>query len=91
MMTNKEIKKLCEEKQVFQGGKNYPTYKFKVTQTAKTISIYWEYLDGKCWTIDTKTLLVRDEHGEMMNEYFDYNDTLENTINSIIYYMVTRY
>lgn len=90
-MTNKEIKKLCENAQIFQGGVNYPKYKFKITQNKEVVKIYWEYLDGKCWILRSDSLMVFNEHNEFMNEYFDYNDTLENTINSILYYMVNHY
>lgn len=90
-MTNIEIKKLCEEKQKFHGCKNYPNYKFKITQNEKWINIYWEYLDGAYWRLSKDTLLVIDENGQFMNDYFDYNTTIENTLSSIIYHMVTMY
>ena len=90
-MTNKEIKEICIKEQEKQGGDNYPKYKFKIVQTTKRVRIYWEYLDGKCWTIDKKDFYVINEHHEFMNEAFDFDDTLEETIKSCIYYMVTRY
>ena len=90
-MTNKEIKKLCEEKQIFHGCENYPNYKFKILQTEKVIRIYWEYLDGAYWILEKESLLVLNENREVMNDYLDYNSTIENTISSIIYYMVIIY
>lgn len=90
-MTNREIKTICIETQTNQTNENYPAYKFKVTQNKSTINIFWEYLDGECWTIEKETLLVNNEHGEFMNESFDYNETLEEVIKGSVYYMVTRY
>ena len=90
-MTNKEIKDLCLRFQKEQGGNDYPDYKFKVTQTKTIIKIYWEYLDGEYWELYKNSLMVANEYGELMNDYFDYNDTLENTLQSILHYMVTRY
>ena len=90
-MTNKEIKQICIEEQEKQGGDNYPKWKFSIKQTKKKVRIYWEYLDGECWTINKEYLIVRNEHGEVMNEYFDFDSTLEEVIKSSIYYMVTRY
>ena len=90
-MTDQEIKKLCEEEQKRQGGKNYPNYDFKIEQTNAKIKIYWEYLDGACWTINKGMLMVINEHGEIMNKYFEYDNTVEELIKSSISYMVTRY
>ena len=90
-MTNKEIKEICIEEQTKQGCENYPKYKFRIIQTATKVKVYWEYLDGKCWTIDKRDLIVKNEHNEFMNDYFDYNRTLEETIKSCVYYMVNRY
>ena len=90
-MTNKEIKKMCEAEQLKQGGPNYPKYKFKITQNKTSVKIYWEYLDGECWKIDKATLLVADEHGNLIILYFDFDSTLEEVIKSSVYYMVTRY
>ena len=91
MLTNMEIKKICMDAQLNHGGDNYPVYKFKVTQTAKKINIYWEYLDGQKWTINKENLIVHNEHDDFMNEYFDFNETLEDVIFCSVYYMVTRY
>ena len=91
MMTNKEIKKMCIKQQLKQGGKDYPKWKFKVTQNKEIIKIYWEYLDGKYWIINNNTLMVFDEHKHFMNESLEYDGSLPDIIESMVYYMVTRY
>lgn len=90
-MTNREIRQLCEATQLKQGGEDYPKYRFKIENTEHHILIYWEYLDGKCWAIDKDTLETKDEHNQLMNESFDYNRTLEDTITSAVHYMISRY
>lgn len=90
-MTNKEIKEICISSQKRHGGSDYPNYKFKVTQTVKETKIFWEYLDGECWTIVHDGFLIYDEHKTLMNEQLEFTNSIPETINSIVYYMVTRY
>lgn len=91
-MTNKEIKEMCLAEQVRVGGDDYPKYTFKIQSNKSTVKIYWEYLDdGEFWEIEKEDLIARNESRELMNENFDYYGTLEETIKSCVYYMVTRY
>ena len=90
-MTNKEIKKMCIAEQKRVGGENYPNWKFRITQTEEVIKIYWEYLNGGHWEIGKEHLFAFNEWEEFMNYHFDYYSTLEETIKSCVYYMVTRY
>lgn len=90
-LTNKEIKEICINEQKRQTLENYPDYKFKITQTKKEVRIYWEYLDGEYWTINKKLLIAKNEHNEIKNEYFDFDNSLIDVVKSCVYYMVTRY
>ena len=88
-MTNKEIKELCLEQQAKRGNE-YPDWKFKVTQTDKEIKISWEYLDTT-WKINKEHGYVTDEHDQFIMDELEDTTSLTNTINSIVYYMTTRY
>jgi len=92
-MTNSEIKKICKD---MQSKHCKVDWNFKITQTDRKIKIYWEYLDGEFWTIRILGDLqidfsVYDEHGDFMNIYLEDCTSLKDVIQSIVYYMVTRY
>ena len=94
-MTNKEIKAICETQQS-KAGDNYPTYKFRITQSKTAIHIQWEYigLDCKGWTIDTtdsEIYMVKNEHDEIMNDEMEDDTNLTATIQSVVNYMTMRY
>lgn len=90
-LTNREIIEICKDEQERQTHDDYPGYKFSVKQTPRAIKIYWEYLEGGCWTINKDSCMVRDEHGELMNNHLEFDQTIGETIRSCVYYMVTRY
>ena len=91
-MKNNEIKEMCMIQQS-KRGESYPKYKFSIKQTKRMIKIYWEYLDGSCWTIENYEgfYIVRNEHGEIMNDELEDTTTLEDAIKSSVYYMTSRY
>ncbi len=89
-MTNQELINLLEEEQKRITSKNYPNWKYKVRQTKKEIIITWEYLDVK-YVVDKRNLIVRNPYNEIINNSFDFNNTLEDTLKSLVHYLVTRY
>lgn len=64
---------------------------FEVGQTDDKIYIMWGYLEGEYWVIDKHSGLVKDEHNELRNRELENTNNIEETLRSIIYYMVSRY
>lgn len=92
-MTNKEIKKICEE---MQAKHCKVDWKFRITQNKEVVKINWEYIDDELntpWIIkQTENMnIVFNEHNEFMNEELEDTSSLIQTIKSIVYYMVSRY
>lgn len=97
-LTNKEIVQLCED---MRKKHSETDWGFRAKQTANKVKIYWGYLDYMSddkythFTIEENKelgiLIVRDEQGYIINDYLENDTDIEGAIQSVVYYMVSRY
>lgn len=97
-MTNEEMVTICEN----MAKKHNNDWPFAIEQNGNKIEIHWSYLyaccDGKLhhWTVDILRengkgyFMVFDERGDLVEDLEDTTG-LRETLESIAYYLSTRY